>query len=368
MIKRICFFSAGFAFNRLNRLRYYEKIFPKDIEIFLFTTNKYKEKEKENYQHLWDGLKRTKIIVADYNLYLPFAFRKFCKENKIDRIVNLGNRKVFPLFLFASLFSDTEYIISLMGGVPDEGCLKKLNIYEIGQLLFYYFFGLFSMRIITNDYGIYKRYASNNKQNISKLFISKNKLKFLPVTVNTELFIRKNKSRVRKRLGLNRNKKIAIFVGRTARCADILAELIKSNKDILFIIIGRITDDIILKLKNKNFMHFSKKSPEELVDYYNASDIHIALHDKSGAGLGLAAEESLSCGVPTIIPFTDTMKDSSALFKIKLDKESAENSLHNFFKKPEIERKALSKEAREFALKNFSGSIWEERYKKHYLE
>ena len=368
MIKRICFYSTGFAFNRLNRIRYYEEIFPQNVEIFLFTTNKYKGTEKENYQYQWEGLKRTKIIVANYNFILPFVFRKFCRENKIDKIVNLGNRKSLPLFLFASLFAKTKYITSIMGWVPNEVCINKLDILEIWQLLFYYFFGFFSEKIITNDYGIYKRYNSSHKPLLSRLFISNNKVRFLPVTVTSNLFIQKSKNLVRKKLELPVNKKIVIFVGRTARCANILVELIKSNKDILFVIIGRITDEYIPKLKCKNLLHFPKKMPEELVDYYNAADLHIALHDKKGAGLGLAAEESLSCGVPTIVPFTDIIENSPALLQIKLDKDEAQKILHKFFKKSKKEREALSKEARRYAVNNFSADIWAEKYRKAYLE
>jgi len=90
-MKKICFFSVGFAFNRLVRMRFYEKIFPKNVEMFLFTTNKYEGREKEKYQYKWD-LKRTKIITAEYHpLKLPFALRKFCIENEIDRVINIGN-------------------------------------------------------------------------------------------------------------------------------------------------------------------------------------------------------------------------------------------------------------------------------------
>ncbi len=367
MTKKICFFSAGFAFNRLNRLKYYEKIFPKNVEIFLFTTNRYEGKEKENYQYKWEGLKRTKIVVENFSFSLPFSLRKFCIKNRIDRIVNLGNRKSFPLFLFASLFTKTKYIASLMGWVPTEKSIKKFDFYELWQLFFYYFFGFFAEKIITNDYGIYKRYNTQNKPLLSRLFISNDKVKFLPVTVNSNLFKPKNKISTRKKLGLPLNKKIAIFVGRTARCAGILAELIKLNRDIIFIIIGRITDKHIPKLKSKNLLYSPKKTSEELVDYYNASDIHIALHDKKGAGLGLAAEESLSCGVPTVVPFTDLMENSQALFQIHLNKKEAEKTLHNFFKNSKKEREKLSGLARKYAEKNFSNYRWKKYYVKGYL-
>lgn len=366
MVNKICFYSTGFAFNRLNRLRYYEKIFPKEVEIYLFTTDRYKGKESKSYQYTWEGLERTKIITVNYNWILPFTLREFCIENKIDRIVNLGNRKSFPLFLFSSLFTKTEYIPSLMGWVPSEMEMEKFDFGEIWQLIFFYFFSLFSLKVITNDYGIYKRYHIKRPP-LSKIFISKSKVKFLPVTVNSQLFKPKNKIAARKKLSLPKNKKIAIFVGRTARCAEILAKLIEENKDILFLIIGRITDKSIPKLKSKNFIHFSKKSSKELVDYYNAADIHIALHDKKGAGLGLAAEESLSCGVPTIIPFTEVVESSQALFQIPLNAEKADQVLNEFFKKTKKERKKLSVIARDYAEKFYSGKRWENDYIKEYI-
>ena len=78
MIKKIAFFSTGFAFNRQVRMKFYEKIFPKDIDIYLFTTDKYLGKEIENYQFKGD-LKKTKRITIPYgNLKTATSLRKKC--------------------------------------------------------------------------------------------------------------------------------------------------------------------------------------------------------------------------------------------------------------------------------------------------
>jgi len=86
-------------------MRYYEKIFPKDAKLFLFTTDKYEGAEKKNYQFQWD-LKHTKIHVEKYDLkQLPFKLRKFCEENKIDRLFNIGYYMSCFILLYATLFS-----------------------------------------------------------------------------------------------------------------------------------------------------------------------------------------------------------------------------------------------------------------------
>ena len=84
-MRKICFFSRGFAFNRLVRMKFYEKILPKDVEIYLSTLQ---EKDKINK---WN-LKRTKIIFQEKNkLRLIINLRRFCKQNEITKLVNLGN-------------------------------------------------------------------------------------------------------------------------------------------------------------------------------------------------------------------------------------------------------------------------------------
>ena len=145
MGKKICFFSAGFAFNRLNRMRFYEKALPKDTEIYLFTTDRWHDKGKDAYQFEWSGLKRTKFFVAKYNWTLPLTLRKFCRENNIDRLINIGNRGSVILFLFATLLNKTKYIFNMMGWVPiGKEMLKNRIPREFYDYIYFYFLAFFS--------------------------------------------------------------------------------------------------------------------------------------------------------------------------------------------------------------------------------
>lgn len=375
VIKNICFFSAGFAFNRLNRLRYYEETFPRDVQIYLFTTNRFKGKEKENYQYEWD-LKRTKIITAEFNWKLPFVLRRFCREEKIDRIVNLGNRSALILFFLATVFSATTYYLSMMGWVTREkDAIKKpywnnlKDFFSVRSWWFFYLFGLFAEKVISVDFGIYKRLTSSKRPFLSKIFIDKKKIIYLPFPVNTNLFEPKNKKISRKKLKLDLNKKIVIFVGRVSygKCSDILISAIKSNPDVIFIVIGRAMGGELFKLKSKNIIYIEKKSSAELVDYYNAADIGLFMHRDLGGGLGQTTAESIACGLPTITVIREGIEKSFALYQIPVDAEEADKIIKKFFKKPKKEREKLSKEIRGYTLRNYSKDIWEKPYIDAYL-
>ncbi|MEK6844015.1 MAG: glycosyltransferase family 4 protein [Nanoarchaeota archaeon] len=382
MTKKICFFSAGFAFNRLNRMRFYEKALPKDTEIYLFTTDRWHDKE-DSYQFEWSGLKRTKIFVAKYNSTLPLQLRKFCRDNKIDTLVNIGNRASIALFLFASLFSKTRYIFNMMGWVPKGREMIKDKIpREIWDYLFFYIFLIFANKVASVDNGVYQRFIGKNKPLFFRLF--NKKAVYLPAPVDTDLFYLKDKKSARKKLGLPLNKKIVIFVGRINpnKCGDILVELIKRNRNILFVVIGRSLLKEFDNLKAKNLIYFNKKNPEELVDYYNAADISFLLMRLRASGLGQTTEESLACGLPAISREMEGVDKTPALIQIPPQKiiytkliydfsygvKESEKALKKYFKKSKKERLEISKAAREYALKNYSHKVWAEPHTKAYLE
>ncbi len=387
MGKKICFFSAGFAFNRLNRMRFYEKALPKDTEIFLFTTDRWHDKGKEAYQFEWAGLKRTKIIVAKYDRTLPFALRKFCRDNKIDRIINIGNRASVALFWFACLFSRTEYLFNMMGWVPiGKEMIKNRIKKEIWDYFFFYFFAFFAKKITSNDLGVYKRFTGKNKPLFFKLFGKKVKVVYLPAPLNTDMFYQKDKKQARKKVGLPLNKKVIIFVGRINpnKCGDILIELIKRNPDILFVVIGRSVlkeFEDLLAMKPKNLIYHAKKNPEELIDYYNAADASFLLMRLRGGGLGQTVQESLACGLPCICRELEGIKSTPALMQIPYQKaiyaklvydlhygvKESEKAIKEFFNKPQKERDKISKIARDYAEQNYSHKIWATPHTKEYL-
>lgn len=362
MVKKICFFSSGFAFNRLRRMWFYEKIFPKDVEIFLFTTNKYKGKEKENYQYKWD-LKRTKIVTVDYNPFkLGFTLRKFCKENDIDRVINIGNYFGSSFSLIATIFTKTDYLLNKNGALNRYD--RPLVVHWM-RILWLWLLILFSKKTILVDRGDYQR-----QKKIWKFFLQPgNKFQYLAAPVNTGLFRPKNKKDVRKRLKLPLKKKIVIFVGRVTigKGSKALIELIKRNKDIFFIVIGRLVDKEFLELKGNNFIYYEKKNSKELLDFYNAADIGFFLHTSPGGGLGMTTEESLACGVPAVVPIRKDMKQSPSIIQIPPDIEESDVSVKNFFKLSEKKKRELSKIARIHAKKYYSYNALKYDYCQVYL-
>jgi glycosyltransferase involved in cell wall biosynthesis len=365
MKKRICFFTVGFAFNRLIRMKYYEKIFPKDVEIFLFTTDKYKGKEKENYQFPWD-LKRTKIHRENYSLFkLPFKLRKFCNDNKIDRLFNIGYFTGGICLLYATLFSKRDFIVNRFAKLG-----YKINSMKDFFIIFFRFlvFSLLlypSKRIIFVD-SAHKRFY---RKLAEALFISENKIKYLPAPVNTELFKPESQAEARKKLNLPKEAKIVLFVGRTSheKGAHILKKIISKNPDITFIVVGNITDQDYHKLNKENFIHEQKKSSEELVDYYNAADLFYNLQWTDSSGIGITTEESLASGTPALSCFKEGIIKNLALFLVPVNFKKANQKIKEFFKMSIEEREKLSIEARKYAEKYYSEKANREKYLDYYL-
>ena len=346
-------------------MKYYEKIFPNDVEIFLFTTDKYKGKEKENYQFPWD-LKRTNIHVEEYSLLkLHFKLRKFCEENKIDRLFNIGYFTGCVYLLYASLLSKRDFIVNRFAKLG----YKAKSLKDIFVILFRFF--IFSLLLYPSKRIIFvdSAHARFYRKLLEFLFIPQNKIKYLPAPVNTDLFKPINKKDARRKLNLPENKKIVLFVGRTSheKGAHILKKIILENQDILFVVIGNIVDEDYRKIKTNNFIHYEKKSSEELVNYYNAADLFYNLQWTESSGLGLTTEESLATGTPAISCFKEGIKKNKALYLIPVNFEKANKTIKKFFELSEDQRNALSKHARSYAEKYFSEKANKERYIDYYL-
>ncbi len=361
MVKNICFFSAGFAFNRLNRLKYYEEIFGDDTNIFLYTTEKYSKNEKENYQYKWNGLKKTNIVVGKYDFLLPFRIRKFCKEENIDVITNLGAFPSAFFLLLATLFIRTSYYVNLYGGLYLIG-QAKIRLYV--RIALFEVLLLFSKKAISVDVGdanLFKRL--NGFSNTLR-----NKVYFLAAPVDETLFSPRKKSVARKKAGLPKQKKIVISVGRISwgKCSDLLIDLIKQNPEVYFVIVGRAIDPAFAKLRCKNFEYHPVKNSEELVEYYSAADIGFFMHRQHGAGLGQTTGESLACGTPAVVPFRRGVPQAKGVFQIAISKEAANAVVRDFLQEPDKEK--FNNAARKYCISNLSRTRWKRDYRNVYLD
>ncbi len=364
MKKGIAFFTVGFAFNRLVRMRFYEKIFPKDVKIFLITTDRYVGKEEEHYQQRYD-LKRTKLVTFHHNpITLPFEIRRFCKENSIDRLINLGFHTSAPILFLSTLFSDTDYCLNILTDVLKQHYLEagiKAKMRAFSELFLIYPFVFFSKKSFFTDLL--------NAKRAPIFFLSpKQKIRWLAAPVDTDFFKSKNKTVARKKLHLPLNKKIVIFVGRInyLKCSDVLSEIVRSHPEIHFVVIGRLIDQNFPK-KAKNLTLISDKSSEELLDYYSASDFSFCAN-RGGGGIGLSTEEALACGVPVLVSKDFELDESEAVYQVQTRVSEVEAVIKSFFDLSQKERDALSRKARDYAVKKYSNHFWKEKYIKAYLE
>ena len=359
---RICFFSVGFAFNRLVRLRYYEKIFPKDVEMFLITTNKYMGTKEDKYTEQWN-LERTKIISMKYNpLRLPFDIRKFCKKEKIDVVTNMGHPYGGIPLIIGSIFDKRRFILYFFGDTFEttkQDIFSKFGIKLFFRLFPYLIIARFADKIAFVGESSYKK---------APLFFMMPKRKFycLHAPVDVQLFHPADKKKARKELKINDKEKIIIYVGRVTKRkhGKLLSELIKTNPNIKFIIIGKWVEKEIPKIKAKNLITFDKIPNTELFKYYSAADLSFACHIQ-GYPMGIVAEESLACGIPVLHIKKLTAEESKAI--IKIDEKNENKKINDFFSLSETEKKKLRIEARKYAEKYLSDEVWKDKYLDFYL-
>lgn len=360
-VKKIAFFTVGFAYNRLVRMKFYEKVFPKDVEIYLLTTDKYKTRKSSIPQEEYK-LDRTKVVTLDYNENIILQIRRFCVENKIDRLINLGFHTSAPFLWAATVFTKTDFCINVLTDIFKQHYLAN-TFYEKTR-------DFFTLPLLFLMARLAKKLYFTDPLNAArapKFFLTgKEKLIFLAAPVNTKLFTLNNKASARKKLGFKEKDKIMLYVGRAnyLRCSDILQKLINEKKDWKFIVVGPLVEGI--KSNQKNLINIEKLSQEELVDYYNASDFVFCLN-RGGGGIGLSSEEALACGKPIVISKQFKAKESEGLYQIDIDYAQAKKSIEHYLALSEKEKTKISKKLEAYAQENYSYDIWKGKYIDAYL-
>lgn len=346
MIRRLCIFTISFAFNRQGLINYIEKIMPKDVELFLFVSRECKGKYNSKRIRIYESNK------SKYNCFLDL--RRFCKEKKIDRIFSMGTLpQEGLLMLFASLFKKRDFVCYLVID-PLEFLNQKINFWSIKsffQTIFLLPLSLFSKKFFV---------CSKDIEEICKKFLMR--VSQLPDTTNTNIFKPKDKEKIRKKLNLNTNDKIIIFVGRIIyeKGADLLIKLAERNPEIKFLLVGERGRLKIPPISNLILMNPTKK--KKLVDYYNSADLCLFL--SRGEGFGLVPREAMACGVPAIVSDIRGLRMIEPAIKVPLNVNVIEREIKNFFNLSQQEKNKLSTISRQFVINECS----EEKCKPVYIE
>ena len=125
--------------------------------------------------------------------------------------------------------------------------------------------------------------------------------------INEDLFSLQDRNTARSKLGLDYKAFYALFVGRFSKekgIIDLVASLPYLDENINLIIIGGglFEKEVTKEVKRyKNRFYLGRKTPEELVDFFNAADILVyAPVDEDY--LGRVAISALNCGLPLMVP------------------------------------------------------------------
>lgn len=328
MSKKICFFTTLYDFPRERMFDYYEKILPKNAEIYLVCNNN--EIKKFN-------VKRSKKIGYKLSkLFVSKELRKICKENDLDIITNLSGGSLVALTMcLSTLFTKTKVIFY------DHGNPKKKSLIGLS------FFQLLLDRVLYCAPDLVKKAQKF-------LFLIKNKVQELPTAIDTNFFKPGDKNKLRKKLGLKNSDKIITFVGRVQyeKGSDYLLEVIKQNKDKKFILIGNLMDKNYNKEELSNVIFIESASRNEVREYNCASDLFLFL--SRSEGLGLAFREAMACGIPTIVSEIEAVRTVPGTMKVQFDLEEIQSKIDSFFSLSQKEKAELSKKTRETLVSNYS--------------
>lgn len=344
MAKRVCFFTTHYDPARQVLMEYYEKILPKDISIFLVSLNDIDEKF---------FLKRSKkIILHGSKYYAPIKFRKFLKKNKINLLINMsGSSEVAIGMFFATLLSKTKSIFYFQGNPK-----YYLN-------WFFPFSQFFTKKFLACSKEV--------EEKLKKcLFFSRKKIFYLPNPINVHKFKPVNKDNARKKLGLNKNDKIIIQIGRVEydQGSDYLLEIVLRNPDKKFIFIGKIKDENFNKIFPKNLTLIPFVPHGNIPEYYSAADLSLYLTRRSS--YPFPQRESIACKTPVIVFDIGAFKimNTPAVIKCKFDIEDIQEKIDKFFSLTEEDRKKISEDGRKFIIEDSSEEKIKKIALKYFLE
>jgi glycosyltransferase involved in cell wall biosynthesis len=363
MNKNIGFFTVGFAFNKLVRLRYYEKIFPSAVKIYLITTDKYSS-DLEKERKKWD-LKRTEVIVLKHSSFNLFQLRALCDKKSLDTLTNLGHPFGALPLLFSSFLRKRKVLLYYLGDVLDifrstRWSMKKIKFFFI--LAPYFLLSAFSDKVAFVGYNSYRK--------APYFFLSsRKKFHYLHGPVNTSLFRPHDQEKIRKKLGLDINKPLILYVGRISylKGGDILSELVRAHPNIEFLAIGKWNESEVPRIKANNLKVIESVENERLSEYYSAADLTF-VYNRQGDQLQIVGAESLACGVPILHTKRVHAPNKGFVLRMSDDAKSAQEAIKTFFSLPKKERIFLGKEAREYAIKNLSDEFWKDKYLDFYLK
>lgn len=138
-------------------------------------------------------------------------------------------------------------------------------------------------------------------------FVNKNKIKMQTMGVDFNKFKPANKDIAKKKLGLNKNKKVLLYVGFAYKITefDLLGIFEQLRNDMELVLVGDNSDnDFNKRARELGAKVYGRLPNTKMPDFYNASDVYLfpisKKRDEWLTGIGIAVIEALACGVPVV--------------------------------------------------------------------
>ena len=180
-----------------------------------------------------------------------------------------------------------------------------------------------------------------NSNYMSNMYSELGEFTVIPLGVNSELFHPMDKTQMREKYNIPKDRTVKIFVGsqHLVKGFEKITKMINENPSIFWILVlkdKKISD-------GHNYKVFSKISQNVLSELYNCADVCVSRSITESFGLSLV--EAMFCNIPVDVPrigiFWDwepNMEDSrTEAFKKKLDIDSFIENWKNFLRDVSLE-------------------------------
>lgn len=285
---------------------------PAQFKITVLTKHQTQTITKQYSTDIHEGIKVIRIKKADkgavHKLFsvinLAARMIEFRNEYSAVHFVGIPN-EVFILTIIAKILG--KKIVSTMELLGDDDLysIKKqpFGTLKINLLKLHKWIGGRSDIVLSES-----RKVTQLTQKLVELPVAVDMNKYVPVEQSERLKLRDKLFGTK----INKDTKVLIFAGALGerKGVDLIAEFIEKNeefivaKNLFFVLIGPVEDkelgERLDELKNKKYLYVIKGlPPEEVIPYYQASDLFVFPSRREG--FGMVALEARACGLPCFV-------------------------------------------------------------------